>query len=382
MLRHTIIPGLFSLLLFNCSSTGLIVEVQNPLQVKRSEIISLQRSQLSEKLDCDLPLQVVDYRGGNLLPVQFLDLDQDHSWEAMLIQVNMDPLETRKLSIENVESVRNDSESKVFGRFVPERKDDFAWENDRIAFRMYGPALEATGEISSGVDVWVKSVDYPIIDKWYAHGKYHKDEGEGADLYKVGPTLGCGGLGLLYNDSLYTSKNFSDYRILAEGPLRFVFELDYAEWGPEEYRLIETKRISLDMGSHFNRIESRVTGINPASEKPVFVAGLLAHPQHSDIPVSINRSDSYLMMYEGIQGNNGEIGSGVILDAGAGKTSIKQYGDQYLLPLQISSSGEVSYRAGAGWSKSPWFASEETWTDLIRSHINQTSEPLKIKIIN
>ena len=43
--------------------------------------------------------------------------------------------------------------AKVFGRHVPERKDDFAWENDRIAFRMYGPALEADGEISSGIDV-------------------------------------------------------------------------------------------------------------------------------------------------------------------------------------------------------------------------------------
>jgi hypothetical protein len=31
--------------------------------------------------------------------------------------------------------------AKTFGRFVPERKDDFAWENDFAAYRMYGPAL-------------------------------------------------------------------------------------------------------------------------------------------------------------------------------------------------------------------------------------------------
>jgi len=29
-----------------------------------------------------------------------------------------------------------------------------AWENDRIAFRTYGPALQATGEKAVGYDIW------------------------------------------------------------------------------------------------------------------------------------------------------------------------------------------------------------------------------------
>jgi len=36
--------------------------------------------------------------------------------------------------------------SKTYCRYVAERKDDFAWENDNIAFRMYGKALEGTKE--------------------------------------------------------------------------------------------------------------------------------------------------------------------------------------------------------------------------------------------
>ena len=36
------------------------------------------------------------------------------------------------------------------GKFYPERVDDIAWENDRIAFRTYGPALQATGEQAFG----------------------------------------------------------------------------------------------------------------------------------------------------------------------------------------------------------------------------------------
>ena len=49
----------------------------------------------------------------------------------------------------------------AYGTFMPQRKDDFAWENDRIAFRVYGPSLERTGEISSGIDVWCKRVRQP-----------------------------------------------------------------------------------------------------------------------------------------------------------------------------------------------------------------------------
>ena len=51
---------------------------------------------------------------------------------------------------------REAQQPKVFGRFVPERKDDFAWENEYAAFRMYGPALKPENP-SNGVDLWLKT---------------------------------------------------------------------------------------------------------------------------------------------------------------------------------------------------------------------------------
>ena len=85
----------------------------------------------------------------------------------------------------------SDLPAAAYAAFMPQRKDDIAWENERIAFRVYGPALEATGEISSGLDIWVKRTRKPIIEKWYYAAEYHKDHGEGLDMYKVGPTRGC-----------------------------------------------------------------------------------------------------------------------------------------------------------------------------------------------
>ena len=43
--------------------------------------------------------------------------------------------------------------SWVEGKMYPLRKDDIAWENDRGAYRVYGPQLQKSGERSFGIDV-------------------------------------------------------------------------------------------------------------------------------------------------------------------------------------------------------------------------------------
>jgi hypothetical protein len=147
--------------------------------------------------------------------------------------------------------------SKTFGRLVPERMDDFAWENDRIAFRMYGPALQKSGEISSGIDVWAKRTTALVINKWYKSEDYHKDHGEGLDFYGVGKTLGAGGIAPFSNNKLYPSENFISYKVIANGPLRTSFQLDYNTWNAAGIKVKETKTITLDAGSFLNKIEEK-----------------------------------------------------------------------------------------------------------------------------
>ena len=120
----------------------------------------------------------------------------------------------------------------VYARIVPERYDDMAWENDRIAHRMYGFALNtpaAGGERlrGSGIDVWGKRVSYPIVDRWYAkgHDQFHKDEeGEGLDLYSIGGSRGAGGTGVWDGTKLWTSDNFVNAQVLSNGPRRAAFQ--------------------------------------------------------------------------------------------------------------------------------------------------------------
>ncbi len=150
-----------------------------------------------------------------------------------------------------------DLPAAAYGAFMPQRKDDVAWENDRIAFRVYGPALEATGEVSSGIDVWVKRTRKPVVEKWYYLAQYHKDHGEGLDMYKVAPA------GAAAAPVSGGTASFAWLTILSPGAcsktarLRVAFELGYAPYDAGGIKVRETRRFSLETGSNLNRIETR-----------------------------------------------------------------------------------------------------------------------------
>ncbi|GJI96389.1 DUF4861 domain-containing protein [Duganella caerulea] len=178
-------------------------------------------------------------------------------------------------TVEKSESVAPPFPVRAFARYVPERLDDFAWENDRIAHRTYGQALAApdtqgSGKevlVTSGLDIWFKRVRYPIVDRWYnkGHDHYHKDEGEGLDMYGVGTTRGAGGTGIWDGKQLYTSRNYAKWKVIANGPIRAVFELSYDAWDAAGARVSEVKRFTVDAGHDFDQIDSTFSFSGPAS---------------------------------------------------------------------------------------------------------------------
>ncbi len=103
------------------------------------------------------------------------------------------------------------------------------WENDRIAYRLFGP--DVSHIVSSGIDIWTKSVDYPIVDKWYklnAEGKnYHTDRGEGCDFYDMNKNRGCGGLAIWHDDKPFVPKTYSNYKVIKNQDDAIAFEVKY-----------------------------------------------------------------------------------------------------------------------------------------------------------
>ena len=147
---------------------------------------------------------------------------------------------------------------RAYCRFISERKEDFAWENDRIAFRVYSSRTQKNKSLS-GVDMWGKCVDYPIVDKWYRENNakikpYHVDAGEGCDFYVIGKSRGAGGSGVWTKDSLYVPDAYSNYRIYSSGPRKADFRLDFQPYNAGDDTIYESKRIEMVCGTSFYKV--------------------------------------------------------------------------------------------------------------------------------
>jgi Domain of unknown function (DUF4861) len=263
-------------------------------------------------------------------------------------------------------------EPLVFGRTIPERKDDFAWENKVVAYRIYGPALEATGEISSGIDVWSKRIPNFVVDSFYKQDheaavthnsalSYHNDNGVGLDSYDVGPSRGCGGTAVWADGKLNASKNYKVAKILAAGPIRFEFEISYAPWPAGGRVVTEIKRITLDAGSHLNKIVSTYTfdGKSPLD----LAAGIAIH--EGGIP-NLPTGKSVVAVWDTPQKPSaGRIATGLVsLPAEHAKTMTAA--NHALMIFKRHSGESLRYFAGSGWSKADMPTQEDWNVYLIR----------------
>jgi unsaturated rhamnogalacturonyl hydrolase len=271
---------------------------------------------------------------------------------------------------------------QTFGRLVPERMDDFAWENDRIAFRMYGPALQKTGEISNGIDVWAKRTKALVIDKWYKGDDYHHDHGEGLDFYGVGTTLGAGGVAPFINNKLYPSKNFISYKVLENGPLRTMFELNYATWNVAGAPVKETKTITLDAGSFFNKVEVKYSFAEATLPIAVGIAILQGEGK------SWNEKGKHgLLAYQQPAQEQGTISLGVIIPqpcetgqiAMAEEDHYKHSG-HYILKTVVNKNKLFTYYQGASWDKEGSFKSFDEWKQHLQQKLLQLNNALKITV--
>ncbi len=290
-------------------------------------------------------------------------------------------------TIEKISTVAPVFPAQVSARYVPERLDDFAWENNKIGHRTYGPALAAPALpgiskevlVTSGLDVWCKRVSYPIVDRWYnkGHDHYHKDEGEGMDMYQVGASRGCGGTGVWVNQQLYVSRNYKSWKVIANGPIRAIFELTYEAWPAAGLMVSEVKRFTVDAGHNLDQIESTFT-VTGAKEITVGI-GLNKTPtdkgQEPQITVTPNPADGSLTQWV-VQKTNGSLGTAVIVPAGF--LGLAEDERNHLLLAKVATGQPLRYYAGAGWSKAGEFSTPQAWHDYVAAWAARAAWPVQI----
>jgi hypothetical protein len=306
-------------------------------------------------------------------PVQF-ETKGGSSIVNMLLQVDFTALGTVKLII--VSGKRSPVPIKTFGRYVPERKDDFAWENDKIAFRMYGKELEKTPkEMAYGTDVWVKSTDRMVINERYKRGRYHENLGDGMDYYHVGLTLGAGNIAPYLKDSIWYDGTYASWKVLDNGPLRTSFQLSYNEWKAGDFKLKVTKTITLDAGSYFNRVEAKYDGQGNA-DLPV-VMGIV---KRNDPGVMVLDEQRSVMAYwEPLHGGDGIMGLATFTASPVSKMNVS--------PLQLLSHAKIPtgstgfvYYNGACWNMAGEFTDAAAWFNHVQMSRTRITEKISVSI--
>ncbi|MHA4895431.1 DUF4861 family protein [Pedobacter sp. PWIIR3] len=353
-----------------------LITIKNPRQTSAglSETVSISWRNIISKMPGLRAgnIRIFDANGGTEVPYQLEYLGMSTP-QNLLLKITLPAGKTRAMRI--TAGKPSLVVTNVYGRYVPERKDDFAWENDKIAFRMYGKALEATNENAFGLDVWAKRTEKMVVDKWYKTGDYHADHGYGLDYYSVGFTLGAGDIAPFIEGKVWFPKNYRSWKILDNGPIRFTFELGYDEWNAAGRKVKVVKRYALDAGSQLNRVEATFTFDGEQGQLPV-VAGIVLRKEQN--PIVLKEKNGVAGYWEPEHGMDGTLGIGTImLDEKSEMTSTAEY----LLTLINASTGKpVVYYNGAAWSKAGHITSATQWFNYLNSFQQTLAQPLIVTI--
>lgn len=294
------------------------------------------------------------------------------------------------------------------GGLHPERKDDFAWENDRGAYRVYGPALERTGERSYGIDVWTKNTPEPVVDDryyiedvvtipridsiyrhdWHTRDSiyrtisYHYDHGRGLDPYRVGASLGCGAPALMVGDSIVMPYCFERYEILDEGPLRFAVRLDQSPRVVCGDTVREHRIVTLDKGSNFCRMEvwyEGLAGRNIRDRQPSlsFCSGVVLQPEDRTSFVLGERFVAYTDPTDQPDVHHAPLYVAVLFPNGRVETRRQQ---NHVVGVVEGYRGErYTYYFGSAWAKYD-VRTEREWIGRIGWFLRGKDEPMVVRV--
>lgn len=387
----------------HAKAANMTVSVSNNDKVQRQELVEVQMKDVYAKLGL---------KQGDKFIVKNA-LGQQVAYQItydgkLLIEASVRPGGTADFTIMPGEP--KPMKTFVCGKQYPERVDDIAWENDRTAYRVYGPALQRSGEKAYGIDVWVKNTPDLEVDKRYKtelsnHPKieelknagkteeaiemeqettYHFDHGYGLDCYKVGPTLGCGTPALMDGSEIVMPYCYKTYKILDNGPLRFTVQLDYNPFNiGDDKNVTEHRIISCDKGSNFNKMTVWYDGLTKPRD---MVAGVVIHSEDTK---SIVCGENYVLYADPTDNpakQNFQIYVGVLFPNGVKNTKSIMYetptngnAGHGVGMITYQPNEKYTYYFGSAWSKNDVRTMNE-WILRSEESLKAIQEPLKVTV--
>lgn len=412
-MKKTLLSLCIALVAFACKPTteSLTIEVANPTSLDRTtEVVELEMDVVVKALQLEEGATIVVTDSNDEEVVSQITYDN-----LLLIPITLTANEVKQFTIK--EGTPATYPSKVFGAQFPERVDDIAWENDRIAFRTYGPALQASKERAFGYDVWLKSVDTLVVADRYAKElnketrakinelrktdpkaasalyksvSYHVDHGNGHDCYKVGPTLGGGTAALMVGDEIIYPYCYDTFDIVDNGPLRFTVQLTFTPMVVgDDNNVVESRIISIDAGSQMNKT---IVSYASLSQPAAIAAGIVLHEEQGIATVAYSQEKGYIAYADpsdNLKNDNGTIYVAAVVPQPTTSVAPSYFDEQertkerggangHLLAIsEYTPNSDYTYYWGAGWSKYG-FADMRAWVNYVEQYATQVANPLVV----
>lgn len=379
------------------------VTIHNGENMQRTEVVELSAKKIAEELEIPYGTRLFSVMNelGQEVPYQ---LTYDGK---VLIEASVRPCGDAHFIFSK--DIPKTFPAAAYGRMYPERVDDIAWENDRSAYRCYGPALQATGEQAFGNDVWVKNTpDLVVEDRYYIEDvnkpviaelkktdpakakevemrtSYHYDQGYGLDCYKVGPTLGSGTPALMDGDNIVFPYCYKEYELLDNGPLRFTVRLKYNSSSYKgDNNVVENRIVSLDKGSNFNKVTVWYDGLTQPAD---VASGLVIHTEDTESVVIGKDYVQYADPTDNPNGQNFQIYVAALFPNANVETrkvmypeAVKGASGHALGVLKNYKSGDrFTYYFGSAWSKYDCRTQAE-WQARIDNFMTNIAVPMTVQ---
>lgn len=374
---------LSTIFLLACSEKDVIITIENPTDFDRmTELVEIPIDSIKNRIVVsDSLVYVIKTTEGEIIPSQ-VTYDR-----KIIFQPQLKANESKSFMIETGEAQH--FTPKTFGRLLSGHKDGFVWENDRAAFRMYGPAGMETNSLGNGINIWYKRTNNLIIDKWYkedASGtiSYQEDPSEGLNDYKTGYSLGAGAMSPYVDSKLWLNENFVSEELLDNGPLRTTFKLTYNNLNINGQSVAESRTISLDAGSQLSKVIQAYT----IKETMPVAAGFVKREKGDSIISSLEKN--YIIYAEPTTPKTSGVYLGLVFLQGMTESKIDTYEvinpvtnrkEKHSHVLGITAQQPnipVTYYTGYGWSEFG-FPTLSDFERYIQTFSEGLKHPLTIK---
>lgn len=360
--------GLFLCFTTQFSFAQTTFTLTNSSDKDRNEVVEVM---LTADIYQSLPTLALYDENDNTVAYQALPYDN-----KIVFQAHVDSQETVTYTLK--EGTPSTAETKTYAAIMmPATRGDIAWENDRSAYRMYNKLLLKTEPNSAnGVDLWVKKLAQPIIQKMYTYADYHSEKAEGVDAYSVGgKTLGIGGIVAYVNNKLWLHDPFDECEIITNGPLRSEFILTYKKVLIDGDYYTKTVRITTNANGLLNKAIVKYEG----KLKPMKIAsGIFLHTQTNgtNLQFGNNRIIYAEDKSEGtVTSPNVRFYTAVYMP---GETTTTTIDNQRIIYSDYAVGSEFTYYFGGGWNIFPAgeYTQDSDWTLAVNQFISNQQDPL------